>query len=382
MSPRRSQLLSLGFLSFLLAVGFCGYLLAQRAQDAILESQSGAVSEYSLDPAEPGFRAFTEPTPSALVLHTAVSRLGGAELVGVTLLTNAEARSGGTVVTIPATFTNSESTGLPLAELFATEGLDAVTAELRDALRIGFGDVVVLDASAWTTLMTADLPLQLSLRNDLVEVDADAQTSRVLLAAGAREYSLIEVARIAAHRNAGEPSLQVALRQQQIWQSWISRTAGAAERPELFSGSGFVEIIDALANAEVAYRVLPMATEAGERPEETSYSPDPIAVPTLISQIVPFPEPASIGDRPEVLLLDTSFGEVAQAPVVTAIARAGGLVAILGNSESGAERRTEVQVHDDTAAEVAEAIAEALGVDGVRSVPLDGGTAAITVVIG
>lgn len=383
MLNRRSKLLSAGFFAFLLLVAGAGFLLASSAQDAILESQSGAVAEYSLDPSEPGFRAFTEPTPTALVVHTAVRPLGGAQLVGLTVLTGAGGQAGGTVISIPANFSNPGGRATPLAELFVTDGLDAVTDELKGTLRIGFGDVVVLDAAAWTTLMTADLPLQLSLRQDLIEVDPATQTNRVLLAGGSRPYNLVEIAQIAAHQNPAEPSLQVALRQQQIWQSWISRTAGADERPDLFSAaSGFVELIDALANAEVAYRVLPMTTVAGETPDAAVYEPLIDPVDSLISQTVPFPEPATDGDRPTVLLLDTSFGEVATDPIISEIARAGGLVSILGNSEAGAERITEVQVHDSSAEVVGDEIARRLGVDESRSVPLDGATAAITVVIG
>ena len=376
-------MLSGGFFVLLVGVIVGGFLIGRAAQDAILESQAGSVSEFTLDPTAPGFRAFTEPTPTALVLHTAVVPPIGAELVGVTLLTSAAEQAGGTVVTMPATLLDADGAGVALNELFATEGLDAVTNELRGALRIDFADVVVLDATSWPTLMTADLPLQISLREDLTETSLDGESSDIVLAAGTRPFSLVDIAELAAHRNDGEPSLQIALRHQQIWQSWISRTAGADERPTLFEvGSGFVDLLNSLANAEVAYRVLPMRTVPNEDPTNTTYEPTDGQVNSLISSIVPFPEPASIGDRPTVLLLDTSFGEVPQGPAVTAITEAGGLVSILGNSEEGAERITEVQVHDSTATDVAVAISDALGVDAPLDVPLDGATTAITVVLG
>jgi len=230
--------------------------------------------------------------------------------------------------------------------------------------------------------MTADLPLQLSLRTALTEVSFDGET-RVVLEPGTRQFSLSEVARLAAHRNPGEPSLQVALRQQQIWQSWISRTAGDEERPALFNAnSGFVELLNALANAEVAYRALPMSTVADDNPRNTRYEPNREQVQTLVAQIVPLPEPASIGDRPTVLLLDTSSGEIDQLPVLSQIAQAGGLVTILGNGEDGDVQTAEVQVHDPSALGVAEEIAQSLDLGTPRSVPLEGATTAITVIIG
>ena len=80
--------------------------------------------------------------------------------------------------------------------------------------------------------------------------------------------------------------------------------------------------------------------------------------------------------------LDTSGGGVDQGPVVSSITRAGGLVAIVGNSEQDATPTNEVQLHDVAASQVAQAIADELGVAPPRSVPLDDSTAAITVVIG
>lgn len=382
MTPRRSKVLSIGFLAFLIGVAVVGFVVARSAQDAVLASQAGSFSEYSLDPTEPGFRAFTTATPTALVIHSSVVRGEGAVLAGATLLAEGSSEGGGAVVTIPSTFVGSEGSDT-LAELFRSEGLDAVTAAISSSLRIGFSDVVVLDSAAWTTLMAEDLPLQLTVRNDLVE-SVDGGGTRVLLEAGTRQFNLIEVARLAAHRNPDEPSLQLALRQQQIWQSWISRTAGAEERPELFAiGSGFVELIGSLANAEVAYRVLPTTTSgAVGGPASTTYAPDEQLVADLISRIVPFPEIADIGDRPSVLLLDTSSGEVEQALVVSSIVRAGAYVTVLGNAETGAERVTEVQLHDPAASEAAQEIADALGVGEPRLVQLEDATTAITVVTG
>ena len=383
MTARRSRLLTIGFLVVLVSLAGAGYGVVRAAQTAVLESQSGSISEFTLDPSAPGFRAFTEATPTALVLHTAVSPEVGAELVGVTLLTAADGDSGGTVVTIPRTFVASNGSNMALSELFASDGLDAVTNELRSALGIGFGEVVVLDASSWTTLMTADLPLLLSLRTDLVELADDGASRRILLPEGTREFNLTEIARIAAHRNPGEPSLGVALRHQQIWQAWIARTAGTDDRPELFQlESGFVDLIGTLASAEVSYRVIPTVTQSEPGGEDTRYAAVVGATDELISAIVPFPEQAFPGERPSVLLLDSSGGEVDQGPIVSAVTRAGGLVTILGNSESGADRTNEVLVHDADAASVAAAIADSLGFGPPRSVPLDDSTASITVVIG
>lgn len=375
--------MSIGFFTFLLVLGGIGYLVGRAAQEAILESQSGSISQFSLDPTAPGFRAFTEPTPTALVVHTAVARGGGAELVGVTLLASADGDAGGTVVTIPRTFVDPEGSGRPLSEIFETEGLDPLTRELRQTFGIGFADVVVLDASSWTTLMQADLPLDLSLREDLVVDSPGEGEDRVLLAAETRPFELAEVALIAAHRNPGEPGLGVALRHQQVWQSWISRTAASVDRPDLFLVElGFVDLIGSLASGEVSYRVVPSTTVVAPDPVETTYVAKSSEIADLIARIVPFPEPAETGSRPEVLLLDATFGEVDTAPAIESVVRAGGRVTILGNTEAGSATPTDVQVHDDAASDVANQIAWRLGLEAARAVPLLDATAPITVVIG
>ena len=183
---------------------------------------------------------------------------------------------------------------MSLSRLFEADGLDAVVDELNESLGIGFGEVVVLDAASWTGLMVADLPLTLTLRDDLVtlvnQADPDAATD-LLLAAGTRDFALAEIARIAGHRNPGEPALGVALRQQQVWQAWISRTAGTEERPDLFQQStGFARLIGALANAEVSYRVIDTVTRAASNPQNTTYDANSELIADLISRIVPFPD--------------------------------------------------------------------------------------------
>ena len=389
MTRRRSLYVSAGFVLFLLLVGLAGVAIAGRAETAILESQAGQVSTFILDPSEAGFRAFTTSSETALVLHTAVRANVGAELVGLTLLAgvddDAGGGAGGSVITIPPTFADPALSGQTLAQIFGSVGLDGVVDEVSRSLRIGFGDVVVLDASSWTSLMVVDLPLTLTLREDLVSdrgVPGIEAGTEVVLAAGTRPFSLSEIAVIAGHRNPDEPSLGVALRHQQVWRAWISRTAGTAERPELFEqGSGFAKLIGSLASAEVSYRVIDTMTVSNEDPTNTSYVADSERIADLISQIVPFPEPVEPGDRPSVLLLDTTFGATAQLPFVSTVTRSGGLVTVLGNSEAETDLVAEVQVHDESAAAVGNEIAERLGYPAPRSVPIVDATTAITVAV-
>lgn len=378
MSLNRAQTTTGVFTVLLLVLAAVGYFVSIQARDAILDSRAGSVSEFSLDPSAPGFRAFTEPTPVALVLHTGVTG-GGADLIGASVLSVADGGEGGAVVTLPSTFKSSPD-AIPIGETFRTRGLDAIVDELGAGLRVGFGTVVVLDGSAWTSLMRADLPLTMTIETDLI----DPEDRSVLVAAGTRPFNLVDVARISTHRNEGEPPLGVALRQQEIWRSWISRTAGTADRPDLFElDTGFSAIIGALASGEVSYRVIPTETDAESavEPEATSYVAVDDEVRDLLATIVPFPEEAVPGDRPTVMLLDATLGDIDRLGVSQSVARAGGRVVILGNTNGAPQDRTQVQVHSDAGEAVAAQIARELGVDAPELVPLVDATAAITVIV-
>lgn len=371
----RSGRITGGFFILLLALAGGGIWLGLQAQEAILDSQAGSVSEFSLDPSEAGFRAFTEPTPTALVVHTGVTARG-AELIGLTVLSAADGGSGGTVVTMPATLRVAPEAPT-VAEVFLEQGLDDAVAQITDLVKVDFASIVVLDGRSWTSLMLAELPLTLTLNVDLLDVEG----AGVQLEAGTRPFDLVDVAQIATHRNEGEPALGVALRQQEIWRSWIARTAGSDERPELFDlGTDFSSVIGALASGQVAYRVVPTTTQTATLPENTSYLVDVEATLDLFATIVPFPEEVNPGDRPSVILLDASSGQVDQIAIVEAVSRAGGRVVILGNAGDTGSGVSEVQLHEEAARPVADAIAAALGVAAPQLVPLDDATAAITII--
>jgi len=331
---RRTRVLSALFVLLLVVTGLSAYRVGRAAQAAVLDSRSGSTDAAVLDPTAAGFRAFTEPTPTALVLHTAVTAAGRAELVGLTFLAATDPNQGGTVLTIPASLVNPEGTGTPLDVAFMSSGVTSVVNEVSDLFGIGFGDVVVLDSAAWTSLMTAALPLAMSLRDDLRENVSDSEF-RVLLEAGTRPFELNEVALIASHRNPGEAPLSIARRQQEIWRAWISRTAGSVERPELFEIEvGFVDVIDSLARGEVGYRSLPTGPGSGASQVEATYEASVDAVRELIALMVPLPLSDGSDTVTDVMLLDATGGAVDQTPVFRAIVRGGGRVVIVGNADA------------------------------------------------
>lgn len=379
MTLRQGKTVSIIFATLLVTVAIGGYFIARSAQQAVLDSRSGSVSEVILDPAAPGFRAFTDATPTALVAHTSVTRTGS-ELSGVTILTAADAGIGGSVVTVQATFV-SGPTERSLAELFSTRGIDAVVENLATVSGTGFPNVIVLESSAWTSLMSELLPLTLSVRTDLVEVTNDG--SNIVVPAGTRAFDSSEIERIVSHQNASEPSLGLALRQQEVWRSWISQTAGSEDRLELSEiNAGFSSLIDALASGEVSYRTIPTSTLSSGSAQDTRYLAQRDQILDLFAQIVPFPVEVVPGSRPAVLLLDATSGSVDRSDFVELITRSGGRVTILGNVDEEVDAVNRVQLHDPAGGDIAELIANELGVGQVEVVLLDDATTAVTVIMG
>lgn len=362
----------------LVGVVAAGTFVALAAQEAILDSRSGSVSEAILDPSAPGFRAFTEATPTVLVAHTSQTISG--ELVGATILTPADASIGGTVITVQSTFL-PDSSSPSLRDLFARGGLDAVASALGEAIGAGFTSTIALDGASWASLIGDDLPVTLTLRTDLVDTQGDV--GQVVVLAGTREFEEDEIADIVTHQNSSEPSLGVALRHQEVWRAWISQTQDSTDRTALVEfDAGFADVFAALENGEVSFRTIPTVTLATDATENTTYLANESAIETLFAQIVPFPNEIVPGNRPPVLLLDSTRGEVPSGPFAEAITRSGGRVTILGNTTDEPEVANRVQFHDPAGAELARGIGRALGVTDVEEVPVDDATTSVTVIIG
>ena len=146
--------------------------------------------------------------------------------------------------------------------------------------------------------------------------------------------------------------------------------------------AGLADVFAALENGEVSFRTIPTVTLATDATENTTYLANESAIETLFAQIVPFPNEIVPGNRPPVLLLDSTRGEVPSGPFAEAITRSGGRVTILGNTTDEPEVANRVQFHDPAGAELARGIGRALGVTDVEEVPVDDATTSVTVIIG
>lgn len=364
---------TIGFGAVLLVIIITAGFVFQMATDAVLESESGSLSSVVSDPDAAGFRAFTEPTETLLVHHRASAAFSAGqdqdadpenpgepivELRAVTLLAGGDAQSGGTVITIPATFRGDRSGDENLAELFERAGPGAVTDELSNLLGVEFSEVVSLNASGFVEFLDVPDGLRLTLRDDLArEVEG---VRRVVLGEGTRSFAPDELRVIAAHVNQDEASIEPALRIQEVWQSWISGTPG----DDVIGGSGdvFEEVLAQLRSGEVSYQTLNTDTEVDEETSTDEYVFDEEASARLIASAIPVPRSPGVSLRPTVSLIDAANGRVDKDSTIREINILGGTVSVVGNDAASQASVSSVEIHNEEATPFAQELAAAFGV--------------------
>lgn len=363
---------SVGFpvLSVVLAVSVPVLLVVGR--NTMLRSTAGALESQVSDPSAPGWRAFTEPTPTALVLQ----RDGAGHLVGLTLvsLTGADAAA---VVLVPVDTVVGEPPGRTLAEL-AADGDDAVRAGAEQVLGLSPSDVVSLDATGWRGAVAPVAPLALDNPDDVFVPGRDGRP-QLRFAKGRLALAAADVAAYLATRSVGERDLNRMARHEVLWRAWVGAVA-AATAPDTVPGDaerGLARYVRALAAAHRADHLdvgtLPVRGVGGD-PAADRYEVLADRAGALLARVAPF-SVARSGRRPRIRLLDgigtLHHGEDA----ATVLVEQGGQIDQVGNAASFDVARTTLEFADEGLRREVESWAAALGVGEVVQVSdIDGDT--------
>src|SRR3954447_5200049 len=202
-------------LMILLVCSVPGLLAVGRS--AVLGSTDGAIEQQVTDPAAPGWEAYAEPTPVALVVH----RGGGGALAGVTLLSLTGDR-GGAVVFIPVdTVVAAGGRERTLAEL-AADGEPALRSAVESLTGLSPSDIVTLDDNAWRVAVGATGPLTVENPDALFVPGPAGGDGRPVLRfpAGRLTLSPSDVADYLVIRNDGERDLNRLVRHELLWRAW------------------------------------------------------------------------------------------------------------------------------------------------------------------
>jgi hypothetical protein len=337
--------------------------LLVTGRSVVLHTTDGALEAQVTDPSAPGWRAFTEPTPTALILH----RNDSAALVGATLVSLTGAGAGA-VVFIPVDTEVASGPGTrTLAEL-AAGGDEPARAAVEELLGVAPDDVVTLDAGAWRDAVARVAPLAVENPDDVFT----GSSSALRFPKGRLALTAADVPDYLTARTSGESDLNRLVRHEAFWRAWlpaVARTAAPGDE-EGDGGGTLARYVRAVSGARVDISTLPVrARQPGTFPDR--YTPVVEQVRDLTARVVPFPV-GSPGRRLRIRLLDgvgtLQHGLVAAPRLVGR----GGQIDQIGNAGSFGVPRTRLEFADEARRREVESLADALGVgEVVRTTDID-----------
>lgn len=369
-------------------------LLAWVGFRTVLDTTAGTAVDPELDPDEPGYEAFLEPTPVALAIGVdgddalswlAVLALGGPDEQGGSVLL----LSPSTLLATDAPSGRSpQSPAATLAGVWAEGRERALTLAVADLLGAGIDDHAVVDPERLAVLVAPVAPLDVTLADDLpgfepgdVRLDAD------------------EVAELVQLRAQGESDVARLVRQEEVWRAWLGAIA-SAEDPNAVPGettTGLGRFIRGVAagravvdSAPVVAEIVEVAVvddegaETGEVEEVEVLAADVEALRNLVEERVPFPIAPRPGMRPRVRVLDGTGTPGLSVRVARDVVRAGGQVTVVGNADRFDLDVSRVVYFDSRLADEAAAVGAALGIDAVQQAdgPNPDDLVDVTVVVG
>ena len=328
-----------------LALAFVGFR-------AVADTTEGRTVDPVVDPHEPGYEAFVEPTPTLAV----VGRRADGSLDWVSLLVlGGPDQQGGTVVLFPPNGGIEADSGVvTLAAADAGFGADGVRRFLADAQRAGIDEVVELSPARLESLVAGV--------GELSFTNPDAAPG---FPAGPIVLAPADAAAYLEAVEEGESQLTRLSRHDAFWRAWLAAIA-ASSSPEAVPGesaTGIGRFLRGLAAGPATVAVPDL--EAAETADGGAALVGSTAVLADFAEAhIPFPASPEPGVRTVVRVLDGVGAEGLTSQAARAVVQAGGQVAIIGNAERfDLDVPTRVVYADAEAAEAAGALAEVLGVE-------------------
>ena len=367
-------------------------VLGVQGYDAARKIKGGGTATIVTDPAAPGFVAAVDATPVHLVAVTDASDALSALVVFVP----DPAGGAGTVVwSLGELVVDEDGTKASLADIYKNQGFDAARAAFEKVLGFGATDALI---AAPRDLMAAAGPGSVEVRNpDPVTVEVKGKRVEKFKA-GTIELAPDELADYLTIRGAGELPENRSTRSGALFTALIARLADSGSTPGSSSstsggsvsttsaapsagngGPDLATILTAMGATTPDFIVLP--TERQSFKGSYLYSPDTAAITDQLAGVVQFPISSYPGQRPRVRVLNgTSDTSMANAAAPD-LAKAGGEVLLIGNATALDVATTTVVYSNDAFKDVADRIADAVGVTAQRTEDLSD-AADIDVVLG
>ncbi len=353
----------IGFPVALLAVAVGGALVALAGTDKVLGSTgTPEIPKAIEDPNAPGWTAVVEPTETAMVAHT------GSEgaLTGVSVLIGDEDEAeGGSVLVIPAD-TQVTAPGLTdpilLSALFEDQGVDGLAVGVGGLLGFGFTEgESVLDADAFEQLLNAVAPIEITVVDPITTVDPSDS-----IVSGTHQFDASELVSYFEVLGDGESPLNRTDRQRRLWVALLVELANdeAAVDSVVGSSEPFGELLGELAAGPVNDLSLPVTPEFSDGEERPIYlirADDADQIASMSAAIVPLPTAPYPGARARLELSDGAGDATARDTAIPALTTAGAELVLLRNELVFDQERSEVIYYDESFAQIAADMADAIG---------------------
>jgi hypothetical protein len=375
-----------GYPLSLVAVVLVAGVLVWMGRGAILSNTDGTLIRTVDDPAEPGYEALVQPTPTFATVIVDADR----NLSAVAVLALAGERSG-SVVMLPPFMTVRDGDGDPrqLGDVFVGDGLDATVSAAAGALNAAIGDARLVDAAQWSALVTPVGPLEFTNAETVTAerravVGDEQAVGEITFAAGEITVAPNEVGAFLSASVAGESDLNRMVRHQRFWGAWLEAVSARLDDPDILPGestTGIGRFVRSLAATEVELAtvpVLPLPSSSGT----TQWISAPEQTANLVARLIPFPVGPAPGARVRIRILDGT-GQLANGvPAVEPLVSGGAEVATIGNAAAFDYVTTQFIVAGATDPERAEALQAALGVGEVVTSADRADAVDITVILG
>ena len=340
-------------------------LLVWLGWSAISSSSDGTVVGGPVDPAEPGYEAFVDPTPTLLLIHA-----NGDRLHGVTLLVLTDEGAEGAILIMASETTTS---GGHLSDRWAESGSTGVADSVAELLGIRPSELQVLGDDGWAALVAAVEPVAFVSPVPLVGPDGEDLfgTGVVLSAADVGPYL--------AGRSPGESPLVGLSRHMSFWNTWLRQVAESTE-PNVIPGEtdrGVGRFVRSLVAGEFL-----IATVGGRVTDSGSVVLDPDHNAYLVNEVIPFPISAGGESLPRVRLLNGVGDLDLTTNAARTLSRAGAQITRIGNAAEFGWETTKVAYHDTGFVPHAEAYRDALGTGTVIAEELPDTSIDITITFG
>ncbi len=338
-------------------------VLARAGYELVTESTDGRAGNSGAGPGDPGYEELVTSTPTALVVETDET----GRLLGVTFLALGSESGGGTVVFVPletivrpAGFgINSVRSAYEVGAREADDAADAVSVVTAGILNVGIDEVIQLDDRGWSELAAPVGPIPI---DNLDTLDLGGFP----LPAGPLELPADSVGPYLSAGVEGESELSQLARREQLWRGWLAAVAAADAdgRGGDTPATGLGRYARTLAAGAVTFTTLPLTVVPAAAGAPETYDPDVAAIKDLVAGAVPAPDPAAVGSRRTVRLLNGVAAGPIPLELIRQVTALDGSVVVVGNGPSFDRAETTITYRDPALASYAEGLATELGATG------------------